>query len=75
MARHMYNVFEDVVPPRRAGAIAEIKSELIARGALGATMSGTGPTVFGLFDHRQTAQRACNVLREHYRDTFLCRPV
>ena len=33
-------------------------------GALNAMMSGSGPTVFGLFDDRQMAEYACEALRE-----------
>ena len=33
-------------------------------------MSGTGSTVFGLFDREEAARRAYELLRESYRDTF-----
>lgn len=75
VARRMYNVFEDVLPDRRRVEIGEIKNTLIQHGALGASMSGTGPTVFGLFDDEAAARRGCGALREHYADTFLDRPV
>lgn len=70
-ARRMYNVFEDALPPRRAGEIGEIRNSLIQYGALGASMSGTGPTVFGLFRDASAARHACSALRETYRETFL----
>nr|WP_305042601.1 4-(cytidine 5'-diphospho)-2-C-methyl-D-erythritol kinase [Geoalkalibacter sp.] len=38
--------------------VAEIKSALMGAGALGALMSGSGPTVFGLFADEAGAQRA-----------------
>jgi 4-diphosphocytidyl-2-C-methyl-D-erythritol kinase len=38
--------------------IAEIKEELIAAGAKGALMSGSGPTVFGVFEDEAAARRA-----------------
>ena len=75
VARRMYNVFEDVLPPRRQAEVIGIKGILIQRGALGATMSGTGPTVFGLFDDPQAAQNAYMELKELYRETFLTRTV
>ncbi len=74
VARRMYNVFEDVLEPRRASEISEIKAALIDCGALGASMSGSGPSVFGLFDDSDSAQAACDRLRETYRDVFLCGP-
>ena len=74
VARRMYNVFEDVMEPRRYAEISSIKAELIDCGALGASMSGSGPSVFGLFEDGARAQDACSRLRESYRDVFLCAP-
>ena len=50
----------DLEPPafRRFPQIAEIKQELIAGGAMGALMSGSGSTVFGVYDDYETAIRA-----------------
>ena len=56
VARRMYNVFEDVLEPRRQNEIGAIKAALIDCGALGASMTGSGPTVFGLFVHPSAAQ-------------------
>ena len=74
VARRMYNVFEDVLERRRFDQIAAIKAVLIDCGALGASMSGSGPSVFGLFDDPGSAQAACERLRESCRDVFLCGP-
>ena len=74
VARRMYNVFEDVLEPRRYREIASIKAALIDCGALGASMSGSGPSVFGLFEREEDAQAACDRLRESWRDVFLCAP-
>ena len=74
VARRMYNVFEDVLEPRRLSEIGEIKAALIDCGALGASMSGSGPSVFGLFDDPDSAQAAAERLRETYHDVFLCGP-
>ena len=75
VARRMYNVFEDVLEPRRMAEIREIESALIDCGALGASMSGSGPSVFGLFQDQWRAQDACERLKKSYRDVFLCQPV
>ena len=75
VARRMYNVFEAVLPERQARVVAEIRAVLIEAGALGACMSGTGPTVFGLFEEEGAARSARDRLKETYRDTFLCRTV
>ena len=74
-ARRMYNVFEDVLPPRQRDRVGELENALIQAGALGANMSGTGPTAFGLFDCPEAAEEARAVLAENCRDTFLCQTV
>ena len=38
-------------------------------------MSGSGPTVFGLFNDPVKADRAAEVLRQMYRQTYLAAPV
>ncbi len=73
VARRMYNVFEDVLT-RREDEIFAIKSELLARGALGAAMTGTGSAVFGLFAEDEAAQNAQNFLAGQYRECYLTRP-
>ena len=75
VARRMYNVFEDVLPPRQRTEVAAIRSALVQHGALGANMSGTGPTVFGLFDDADRARSAWEELRQTYRDVFLTETV
>ncbi|MCD7917227.1 MAG: 4-(cytidine 5'-diphospho)-2-C-methyl-D-erythritol kinase [Clostridiales bacterium] len=75
VARRLYNVFEDVLPPQQGNAIREIRQSLIESGALGACLSGTGPTVFGIFEAEEEARRAAAVLAPAYRETFVVRPV
>ena len=72
VARRMYNVFEDVLEPRRYREVASVKAALIECGALGASMSGSGPSVFGLFDREADAQDAFDCLRKSWRDVFRC---
>lgn len=75
VAHRLYNVFEDALPARKAAEIAEIKDALLEYGALGASMSGSGPTVFGLFDSEEAAREAYGGLSAAYRETFLTRAV
>jgi 4-diphosphocytidyl-2-C-methyl-D-erythritol kinase len=42
--------------------IGEIKRQLLSSGAIGALMSGSGSTVFGLFKNAQQAEKACSAL-------------
>lgn len=75
IAHRLYNVFEDVLTDRRGAEIAEIKNEMVSGGALGAAMSGTGPTVFGVFDDETKAKCVYETLKGQYSDVFLTRPV
>lgn len=75
VAQRMYNVFEDVLPPRQGRTVAEVKARLIAGGALGACMSGTGPTVFGLFDDSAAAEETAAELRVDFEDVFVTEAV
>jgi 4-diphosphocytidyl-2-C-methyl-D-erythritol kinase len=56
------NHLEEVVAPA-VPAIAQMKAALLAAGALGAAMSGSGPTVFGVarsLDHARQIHRRVN---------------
>lgn len=75
VARRMYNVFEDVLPERQLARVADIKNTLIQQGALGANMSGTGPTAFGLFSSQSQAQAAYDILKQRYQEVFLAETV
>ena len=75
VARRMYNVFEDALPDRQRSRVNDIKNVLIQCGALGASMSGTGPTAFGLFDSEGLAQEARERLADFGGEVFLTRTV
>lgn len=55
-------------------ASSDLAPELTAAGAFRADVAGAGPTVYGLFEHRATAERAVHELRARGR-TWLARPV
>ena len=63
VAQCMGNVLEDVTIPLYP-VIDQIKQEMLAAGAAGAMMSGSGPTVFGLFENRAAAKTAQKNIRE-----------
>lgn len=50
------------VTARRFPVVEEIKEKLLAHGAAGALMSGSGPTVFGIFAEESSASRALESL-------------
>lgn len=63
MTEKMGNVFEPGIIGKYP-AIGEIKELMEAHGALKAMMSGSGPTVFGIFDDRKKMEAAAAALRE-----------
>lgn len=63
IADSMGNVLEDVTIPMHP-VIEQIKNEMKDCGALNAMMSGSGPTVFGLFESRSSAKEAAYKIRE-----------
>lgn len=46
--------------------IESLKQEMLAKGALGASMSGSGPTVFGCYADRHSAVRACSAIARRH---------
>lgn len=70
VGNNMKNVLETVTVPKH-GIINEIKSALKQHGACGSMMSGSGPTVFGIFPDRSSAQHAFNCLKSVKWDCFL----
>ena len=71
IAVRLYNVFEDVLP-RRYAQVFEIKGRFLELGAMAASMTGSGPTVFGLFRDKPLAVQALEILRPQFPSTFLC---
>lgn len=63
MTEKMGNVFEPGIIEKYP-VIGEIKDLMEDNGALKAMMSGSGPTVFGIFDDREKMEVAAAVLRE-----------
>ncbi len=63
VAAKMGNVLESVTIPLYP-VIDSIKSQMLQNGAIGAMMSGSGPTVFGIFPDEQTALGCQAVLKQ-----------
>lgn len=57
--------------------IKEIKQLMLGNNALGALMSGSGPTVFGLYEDREKAELTVNELKQisSVKDIFITKPV
>ena len=67
------NVFEAAVIPVRP-RVHELKEKMLAGGALVSMMSGSGPSVFGLFEDRAAAEALCGELRQSGAAAFVTAP-
>ncbi|MCI9126922.1 MAG: 4-(cytidine 5'-diphospho)-2-C-methyl-D-erythritol kinase [Eubacterium sp.] len=63
LAKSLYNVMEDITVPQYP-IIQEIKMVMLNNGALNSIMSGSGPTVFGLYDDKGKAEQTVELLKE-----------
>lgn len=72
ICRRTKNVFEQLIEvPERV----PIKSIMNRHGALSACMSGSGPTVYGIFDDESKAQSAAESLKSVVKEIYITRPV
>jgi 4-diphosphocytidyl-2-C-methyl-D-erythritol kinase len=67
---NMKNVLETVTIPKYT-VIKRIKEKLIQSGAIGSMMSGSGPSVFGVFEDRQSAERALGEISKSNWECYL----
>ena len=69
----MFNIFEKV--SGNIGSVGRAKALMHSCGALGAMMSGSGPSVFGIFADPDSADNARRVLADEGFEAFVCRLV
>ena len=74
VCENMYNIFEGVIEKERE-EVGMLRGIMLKNGALGAMMSGSGPSVFGIFDDSQKAEAACSAIAELGLPTFVCKPI
>lgn len=70
LAKNMKNVLETVTA-QEYEIIGQLKDMLKKYGALGSMMSGSGPTVFGVFPDHQSAEKAYKALKSDKWNCFL----
>ncbi len=70
----LYNKFEDVIIPK-IPSISKIKEILKENGAMGTLMSGSGPSVFGIFSNEKSQIKAYNALKNCSIRAFLCKTI
>lgn len=64
------NVLESV-SEKENEIISKLKASMLEAGAIGSLMSGSGPTVFGLFDSMESASSAEAIMAKQYPDVFV----
>lgn len=70
VAENMVNVLEKVTIKEHP-VIFEIKNIMMEFHALGSMMSGSGPTVFGIFGDRDTAELCYHRLKDYLKEVYL----
>ena len=70
LAKNMFNVLESVSEVKFP-VIKEIKNKMLEYNAIGSMMSGSGPTVFGIFKGYERAKSAYENLSILYKQTYL----
>ena len=70
LAENMFNVLEGVTVDKHP-VIQQIKDIMTNNRALGAMMSGSGPTVFGLYENREDAVKCKAILEKQFKQTFV----
>ena len=74
----LFEVLENDFTPavdRTYPIVADLRSQLDRVGARATSMSGSGSTVYGIFDDRKTASQAQSALQRQGCRSFLCQPV
>ncbi len=74
IAKTLHNDFETILLGKHA-AMRDIKNSLIENNALNAVVSGSGPTVFGLFDSEDEAENAYDTLKDKYPFVFCTKTI
>ena len=67
---NMKNVMEEVTK-KMCPEISEISELMYRLGARVSLMSGSGPTVYGIFENEKCAKKAFDVISQQYQQTFL----
>lgn len=72
ICKYLYNTFEDVVLQDHAEA-SMAKAVMLENGAEAAMLSGSGPSVFGIFTDKKSAEYVCKKLLMMGYEAHLCR--
>ena len=73
IVKSMFNIFESPILSVRPVA-KKIKETMLSSGAMGAMMSGSGPSIFGIFKDERTARYTCENIKALGVVPHLCSP-
>lgn len=72
ISKHLSNVMEPVTVALHP-QIKGIKEKMLKDGALGAMMSGSGPTVFGIFEDEVKAKDSADSFFKQFSEVYICK--
>ena len=72
ISKNIFNRFEDVI---NKSDVLKLHEKLLDMGALNACMSGSGPSVYGIFKEKSCAMKCYDVMKKEYKNTFICNPI
>lgn len=70
ISNNMYNALESVTL-KKHDVVEDIKKKMMQYNAIGTMMTGSGPTVFGIFKDQERAKKAARNLKKHYHQTYV----
>jgi len=68
--KRLYNAFEQFIFPHYP-VLESVKSKLLNEGALAALMSGSGSTIYGIFEDYNKARKAADKFKQKYQYVFV----
>lgn len=74
IGKNMANVLEEVTL-KKYEIIDKLKKMMVENGALGSLMSGSGPTVFGIFDNEKSLYNCKKVLEGTVKNVFITKTI
>jgi len=74
LSNKMINVLETVTT-QKYDIIEKIKTDMIKYGALGSLMSGSGPTVFGIFETREDISNCKSKLEQYLKEVYITKTI
>lgn len=70
LCKNMYNCLEEITSSMHF-EIDDIKSKMRLSGCIGTMMSGSGPTVFGIFDSEEKCRKAFTFLKKDFKKCYI----